>query len=113
MDIITPAFIIEGNHSTSKESLDTEDDFNKLVHIRCQQRNGRKCITTVSGLHIDLDYKKVLKHFKKKFSCNGSIKEDVTYGIIIQVSGDNRDKIKDFLVDNNIVKPKNIKLHGF
>jgi len=31
------------------------------VHIRVQQRNGRKCITTVAGLGEDLDMKKILK----------------------------------------------------
>merc|ERR1712139_210447 len=32
-----------------------------LVHIRVQQRNGRKCITTVQGLSAELDLKKILK----------------------------------------------------
>lgn len=31
------------------------------VHIRVQQRNGRKCITTVAGLGEDLDVKRILK----------------------------------------------------
>ena len=36
-----------------------------LVHIRMQQRNGRKCITTVQGLNPELDMKKIVKAIKK------------------------------------------------
>ena len=32
-----------------------------LIHIRVQQRNGRKCITTIQGLNAEIDMKKVLK----------------------------------------------------
>jgi hypothetical protein len=35
------------------------------VHIRVQKRNGRKCITTVSGVNPKIDLAKVLKSFKK------------------------------------------------
>ena len=41
------------------------------VHIRVQKRNGRKCITTISGIDPKIDLKKVLKSFKKDLSCNG------------------------------------------
>lgn len=37
------------------------------VHVRVQQRSGRKCITTVQGLADDLDLKRILKAFKKNF----------------------------------------------
>jgi len=36
-----------------------------LIHIRVQQRNGRKCITTVQGLSEQLDLKKIIKAVKK------------------------------------------------
>ncbi len=35
------------------------------VHIRIQQRNGRKSITTVAGLSPELDLKKILRALKK------------------------------------------------
>lgn len=38
------------------------------VHIRIQQRNGRKTLTTVQGLPSELDFQKILKAFKKVFS---------------------------------------------
>ena len=36
-----------------------------FVHVRVQQRNGRKCITTVQGLSDQVDPKKVIKAVKK------------------------------------------------
>lgn len=43
------------------------------VHVRLQQRNGRKFISTISGIATDLDIKLLLKHFKRNFNCTGSI----------------------------------------
>lgn len=39
----------------------TED----YIHIRIQQRNGRKTLTTVQGIADDYDKKKLVKAFKK------------------------------------------------
>ena len=50
-----------------KKSKKKDDSINNdLVHIRVQQRNGRKCITTVQGLNQELDLKKILKTLKKQ-----------------------------------------------
>lgn len=35
------------------------------IHIRIQQRNGRKTLTTVQGIAHDYDKKKLVKAFKK------------------------------------------------
>ena len=67
---------------TAGEAVKNKKD--TTVHIRCQQRNGKKCITSIQGLanlHPDLDFKKLLKAFKKQFSCNGSIVEDKELGM--------------------------------
>lgn len=42
-----------------------------LVHIRIQQRNGRKTLTTVQGLSSEYDLKKIVRACKKvsTFSC--------------------------------------------
>lgn len=37
----------------------------RLVHIRIQQRNGRKTLTTVQGLSQDYDLKRIAKVCKK------------------------------------------------
>jgi len=83
------------------------------VHVRVQQRNGRKCITTVAGLADDLDIKRICKAFKKNFSCNGAVQKDEESGEVIQLSGDQRTNVKSFLVDQEICHPENIVLHGF
>lgn len=83
------------------------------VHVRVQQRNGRKCLTTVQGLADDLDIKRILKAFKKNFSCNGAIVKDDELGEILQLSGDQRNNIRDFLVDQEICTEAQIVLHGF
>lgn len=83
------------------------------VHVRVQQRNGRKCITTVAGLADDLDVKRICKAFKKNFSCNGAVQKDPEVGDVIQLSGDQRTVVKQFLVDQEICHAEQIVLHGF
>jgi translation initiation factor 1 len=83
------------------------------VHVRVQQRNGRKCITTIEGLATDLDIKRICKAFKKNFSCNGAVQKDEDVGEVIQLSGDQRTNVKDFLVDQEICLAESIVLHGF
>jgi len=83
------------------------------VHVRVQQRSGRKCITTVAGLADDLDVKRICKAFKKNFSCNGAVQKDEESGEVIQLSGDQRTNVKDFLVDQEICHADTIVLHGF
>lgn len=83
------------------------------VHVRVQQRNGRKCITTVAGLADDLDIKRICKAFKKTFSCNGAVQNDEDAGEVIQLSGDQRTNVKEFLTAQEICHAENIVLHGF
>ena len=83
------------------------------VHVRVQQRNGRKCITTIAGLADDLDIKRICKAFKKNFSCNGAVQKDEEDAEVIQLSGDQRTNVKEFLVDQEICHSDAIVLHGF
>ena len=46
-----------------KGSDDTVQD--GFVHIRIQQRNGRKTLTTVQGLSAEYDLKKIVRACKK------------------------------------------------
>eukprot|EP01083_Nonionella_stella_P093298 261419_1 len=82
------------------------------VHVRVQQRNGRKCITTVAGLANDLDIKRICKAFKKNFSCNGAVQKDED-DEVIQLSGDQRTNVMEFLVDQEICVKLDVVLHGF
>ncbi|GMP52460.1 hypothetical protein CsSME_00018260 [Camellia sinensis var. sinensis] len=83
------------------------------VHIRIQQRNGRKSLTTVQGLKKEFSYEKILKDLKKEFCCNGNVVQDKELGKVIQLQGDQRKNVSNFLVQAGIVKKEQIKLHGF
>ncbi|KAJ3670406.1 hypothetical protein LUZ60_010730 [Juncus effusus] len=85
----------------------------EYVHIRIQQRNGRKSLTTVQGLAKQFSYNKILKDLKKEFCCNGTVVQDSEMGQVIQLQGDQRKNVSNFLVQAGIVKKENIKLHGF
>ncbi|KAG5745934.1 hypothetical protein H9Q70_011366 [Fusarium xylarioides] len=125
--------ISQGNPSTSEfmsiENLKTYDPFaeadedtgetkqtQNYIHIRIQQRNGRKTLTTVQGLPKKFDQKKILKVIKKKFACNGTIVNDSEMGEVIQLQGDQRKDVQEFLIDKKEgleLDAKTIKVHGF
>lgn len=86
------------------------------IHVRIQQRNGRKCITTIQGLEDDLDLKRICKAMKRSFNCNGSIANDEEKGEVIQLQGDQRDNSKEWLLAQEIILPAEadrIVIHGF
>ncbi|KAL5587878.1 hypothetical protein FOVSG1_013014 [Fusarium oxysporum f. sp. vasinfectum] len=125
--------ISQGHPSTSEfmsiENLKTYDPFaeadedtgetkqtQNYIHIRIQQRNGRKTLTTVQGLPKKFDQKKILKVIKKKFACNGTIVNDSEMGEVIQLQGDQRKDVQEFLIDKKEgleLDAKTIKVHGF
>lgn len=82
------------------------------IHIRIQQRNGRKTLTTLQGLPKEYDQKKILKAFKKEFACNGTLVDDEELGQIIQLQGDQRQKVSAFLIEEGVNKT-DVKVHGF
>jgi translation initiation factor 1 len=82
------------------------------VHVRVQQRNGRKFISMISGIATDLDTKRLLKHFKRNFNCTGSIILDADGNELIQLTGDQRINVKKFLIDNGIYESDQVQLHG-
>lgn len=97
----------EGSSSGGKSKVKASQ-----VHIRNQQRNGRKSLTTIQGLADDLDLVKILKVMRKMFSTNGTILKDDEMGEIIQLQGDRRKDAHDFLVKYNICGKDEIKVHG-
>ena len=44
---------------------DTTSGSDRYIHIRIQQRNGRKTLTTVQGISSEFDLKKIVKVVKK------------------------------------------------
>ena len=94
---------------------DLLDDSNSFkVHLRIQKRNGRKSITIIEGLPAEVNVKKILKIIRKEFNCSGSIQKDSEDNHIIQLSGDQREKVAKFFVEENVVENKEcIIMHGF
>jgi translation initiation factor 1 len=43
---------------------------------------------------------------KKIFACNGNIVNDDKYGKVIQLQGDHRDKVVEWIYKNNITTPE-------
>jgi translation initiation factor 1 len=93
-------------------------------------------LTTVQGLPKKFDQKKILKVIKKKFgmsllqslaittryrvnivpACNGTIVADSEMGEVIQLQGDQRKDVQEFLTDKKEgleLDAKTIKVHGF
>ncbi|KTW31863.1 protein translation factor sui1 [Pneumocystis jirovecii RU7] len=104
------------NFQTIDPFLDIVDDdthTQNYIHIRIQQRNGRKTLTTVQGLPVEYDQKRILKVLKKDFACNGTIVKDGEMGDVIQLQGDQRLKVMEFLTSQLPIQKKLVKIHGF
>merc|ERR1712080_509658 len=84
-----------------------------VIHIRIQQRNGRKTLTTVQGIDPKFDLKKLVRACKREFACNGTVVEHKEHGEVLQFQGDQRDHIRGFLLKIGLVQVENLKVHGF
>lgn len=107
------SFAPAGGFDAFADAAETDDSGKDYVHIRIQQRNGKKSLTTIQGLEKGFDYKKVLKAFKKEFCCNGTVVDDTELGQVIQLQGDQRKNVLQFLTQEGLVKKDLIKIHGF
>ncbi|CAN8252865.1 unnamed protein product [Cochlearia groenlandica] len=97
----------------AQDSDATGGTLEDYIHVRIQQRNGKKSLTTVQGLKKEYSYEKILKDLKKDFCCNGNVVQSKVLGKIIQLQGDQRKKVSHFLVQSGIAKKDLIKIHGF
>ncbi len=107
---------IEFNNTRIEDELLENVAFNKdksLVHIRVQQRQGRKSLTTIQGLANDLNLKKIVRYLKRIFSTNGTIIKDDAIGEVIQLQGDQRYKCSNFFVKYKVCLEEEIRVHGF
>lgn len=93
---------------------DREEETQKEdIHIRIQQRNGRKSLTTIQGISQNYDLKRIIKVVKKEFHCNGTVVEHPEYGEVLQLQGDQRKNMKMFLTQIGLASSDQIKVHGF
>lgn len=85
------------------------------IHVRYQE-TGPRSITILEGLANDLDLKRISRSMRKSFHCNCVILQNKAGEDILQLQGDHRDKIREWLVANNIVEASDAKeqivLHG-
>ena len=86
---------------------------NTFIHLSVQNSKGRKHITTCEGISTDIDLVRILSAIKKRFCTNGHIKDHPERGKIIQVQGDQRENIRQFLIQEGIATDDNIKVHGY
>ena len=92
--------------------FDNELFSKNIVTISVQKRNGRQCITTISGLAEDIDLPKIISYLKKKYNCNGSIIKDEQFGEVITLTGDQKENIYNFLIGEEINKKDEIIVKG-
>lgn len=92
--------------------LSNNNFFTEKVTISVGKRNGKKCITNVIGMADDLDLKKILSYLKNKYNCNGSIIKDEQYGEVMTFTGDQKENIYNFLIEEEIYKKEDIIVKG-
>ena len=51
--------------------------------------------------------------FSQEFACNGTVIEHPEYGEVLQLQGDQRENICQWLTKSGLAKPDQLKVHGF
>jgi translation initiation factor 1 len=85
---------------------------NSKVTIIVEKRGGKRFITNVIGMAEDLDLNKILSYLKKKHNCSGSILKDEKFGEIMSFTGDQKENIYNFLVNEEICDKEDIIIKG-
>jgi translation initiation factor 1 len=92
-----------------------EEEPASKIHIRTQQM-GRKWITTIEGLDSDLDFKRISRAMKKDLHCSVTVTATKDDQEIIQLQGDQREALKEWLVKSEVLTEKEAKerlvIHG-
>jgi len=81
--------------------------------ISLQQRNNRQWTTIITGWEEDLDIDKILRYLKKTFNCNGSILHDEEYGEVMKLTGNQKDNVYNFILEEKIYDKDDIIVKGF
>ncbi len=93
------------------DEIETQLNSKKVV-IQVQRRNARQCFTIISDIAEDLDLKKICRYFKKTLNCGGNILKDENLGEIIRLTGDQKQAVIDFFIEQQIYKGDEIILKG-
>ena len=105
-----PTISAYNSKATRIKQLKWKDTESK-IHIRRHARSGRKHTTTIQGLPSILDMSKIVKALKKSSDCGGSIITDPEFGDIIQLTGDQREKVLAYLLDQGICHKNQVVVH--
>ena len=103
---------IKNEFEPIKEEIEKTLNQKFIVYTYLLQSVNYKFKTIVEGLdkiqieNKDKFFESIIKCLKKKFHCAVSIKK---HSFIIQLNGDFRNEIKDFLIDNKLLKKDQIK----
>lgn len=105
-----------GFNNTFNEFSDEETGEQQLlqdsyIHIRSQQRNGKKSITLIQNIPDIYDLKKLVKAMRKLYACNGTVSNHKVYGEVIMLQGDKRSEVYDFITKVGLVKATLVKVH--
>lgn len=116
IDLMMPNADIDffNSNSTSISNSQKTERKHKMIHIRQQQRNGKKCFTLIEGLSSTSDLSTLLHQLKKEFNTNGTLLQDTEdETVVIQIQGDFRKECQQFLIINGHCEKNEVKIHGF
>lgn len=95
---------------------DAEQQENSIItgflNIRVFKKSANSKITIIEGLPAIFNHPKILKHLRSTLSCNGHIIEDKEHGTIIQLQGEHKDAIKQFLLEDDFCREDQIRIYG-
>jgi translation initiation factor 1 len=110
--------IMQDVNSMLTYALESEDKVTEKqkIHIRFQ-KTGPRNLTILEGLDDDLDLKRISRAMKKSFHCDCVVLKNKAGEDILQLQGDHREDIREWLIANEIVTAKDAKeqivLHGY
>ena len=84
--------------------FDLDVQLNK-IHVRFQ-KVGPRSLTIIEGLDDDLDQKRIAKAMARGFNCAASVHLNKAGADIIQLQGDHRQNVKDWLLQQEILTVK-------
>lgn len=111
-DEIISGLINEIDQMNMRELGKQIDDTSK-IHVRVIKRNRRKCVTIIENLPDKFDLKKILKEMKQRFTCGGTSKLTDDNNKILKLTGDQRELVKEFLINEEIMEKDRIIIHGY
>jgi translation initiation factor SUI1 len=94
------------------EEINNDIFENSKVTITVEKRGGKRFITNVIGMAEDLDLNKILSYLKKNHNCSGSIIKDEKYGEVMSFTGDQKENIYNFLINEQIYSKEDIIVKG-